>query len=803
MSNINFNLTLSLKSFEAQARKANSALGGIQKGVDKVKDNTNNANKAWSSFVGNLGAQAFIGVARSLGNMGAGLISAASRVEDLETQFKVLTGSSAQARKTMKELQDFSTRTPFQLEGLAETSQTLLAFGFQAEDLIPKLQSIGDVAAATGNNVKDIGLIFGQVAAAGKLTGERLLQLQQRGVPVLAALGKELGVTEAKARELVSSTEGVSFATFEKAFNSLSQEGGIAFEGMIQKSKTFSGVVSTTKDNVFALAVELGRELLPAAKAVAIGIINMSQAIIQSIKWIKENKELVIALGTAIGVTSGAMLLWASRTAIVNGALKALTLAQAALNIVMNANPVALLITGLGALAGAAVYVARNFDESKKVFFDFSITALKAIEPMETGFRKVFGNILTVWGYTAGTMLQTGATLANGIAKLFGTSLPPAIANIQDTILATAESFKNGGGAIAGEIDRLQKKSDELTTKIAENRAKLAQGDEEGTGGSGNGAADKARQAELEKQRAFNEQLLLLDQEFQGNKILVEQEAEVARAQFRAENQALSTEERLAQEALALEAQFEFEQKKLDITRQAELAKADLIQGEQKKALEKKKINDKFELASITLQNKKKLATEKQATKGKAQLAQEEQQIQASILQSTSSFLRTAGSMVKENSKEAKLLAIADATVQTYLGATRAFGTVPYPANFVAAGSVIAAGLANVAKITSAGNFRDGGVIQPLAGVSSGGDNLTANVNPGEVILNSQQAANTLFQLANNPQGQNQSGGLSQDAQAIIRAFENRPVVLVANDTELARSVSRGVIDGIIIGESN
>ena len=148
---------------------------------------------------------------------------------------------------------------------MAAAGKTFLAFGFGVDQLTDLLQKTGDVAAATGNSLQEIALIYGQVGAAGKLTGERLLQLQERGINVGPALADALKVPEAAVKDLVSKGK-VSLEIFEKAFASLSAEGGIAFGGLELKSQTLNGKLSTLSDNWDQLAKGIGNVFLPAAK---------------------------------------------------------------------------------------------------------------------------------------------------------------------------------------------------------------------------------------------------------------------------------------------------------------------------------------------------------------------------------------------------------------------------------------------------------------------------------------------------------------------------------------------------------
>ena len=54
---------------------------------------------------------------------------------------------------------------------------------------------LADVAGATGADLGGIATAFGQIQAKGRLQGEELLQLQERGVDLQGTLRKEYGLT--------------------------------------------------------------------------------------------------------------------------------------------------------------------------------------------------------------------------------------------------------------------------------------------------------------------------------------------------------------------------------------------------------------------------------------------------------------------------------------------------------------------------------------------------------------------------------------------------------------------------------
>ena len=275
---------------EKQALRALTALTkGIESFEKSAVKSVKKSDKAFDSFKGNLAAIATSGAIKAIASgltelVGASLQAAAS-TEKIQTQLEVLTGSQEKAAQLFKELTEFSATTPFQLQGIAEASAQLLSFGFEASTVQARIAKIGEVAAGSGSDLKEVALIYGQVAAAGKLTGERLLQLQERAIPIGAALANSLGVAESEVKDLVSSGV-VGFNEFEKAFNSLSESGGL-FEGAIKKqSETINGVLSTLGDNFFILQSKIGEAFAPnliqGAKVITESLQELTQVLIDN-----------------------------------------------------------------------------------------------------------------------------------------------------------------------------------------------------------------------------------------------------------------------------------------------------------------------------------------------------------------------------------------------------------------------------------------------------------------------------------------------------------------------------------------
>lgn len=279
MANLNIDLNLVVKNAQASLGRLENQAKGATNSLNRMEGSVKGINSGLKLLSGVVAGIGLFKLTQSVFDLAGASISSSGNLETLSTQFEVLTGSSQKATKVMSELVDFTAKTPFQLEGVAKAGQRLISFGFEVDSIQDKLQTLGDVSAASGADLGEMALIFGQVRAAGKLTGERLLQLQERAIPIGPALAKTMGVAESAVRDMVSQGK-VDFETFEKAFESLNDKGEFAFEGMIKRSRTLEGRASTLKDNLNLLGSDVGNQLLPSFK----GLITAATVVIDRLR---------------------------------------------------------------------------------------------------------------------------------------------------------------------------------------------------------------------------------------------------------------------------------------------------------------------------------------------------------------------------------------------------------------------------------------------------------------------------------------------------------------------------------------
>jgi hypothetical protein len=247
MSNGKIDYTVSLRDgFTAVLGKVRAGLGSLAGSVANVGRGAFRALTSLPTLLAGGGGLATIGKS----------IKEAFAVETMQTQFKVLLGSVDAAKARLKELQDFSASTPFQLDGIAQASRSLHVFSGGVLGGSDSLRIAGDAAAATGRQIEEVGFWYGRAYAAiknGQPFGEVAMRLQ------------EMGILTGEGRAQIDNLRKAGAST-ETVFGALNAEFAKFGGGMEELSKTGGGLVSTLKDNVKLSMAEFGEAFTGAAK---------------------------------------------------------------------------------------------------------------------------------------------------------------------------------------------------------------------------------------------------------------------------------------------------------------------------------------------------------------------------------------------------------------------------------------------------------------------------------------------------------------------------------------------------------
>ena len=349
---------------------------------------------------------------------GVGAVTAlGAQAEQTSVAFTTLVGSEEKAAGILKEINDFAAKTPYGNLDLIDNAKTMLNFGVQADKVNGYLRQLGDIAAGDKNKLGSLSLVFGQVASAGKMSGQDLLQFINAGFNPLKELEKMTGKTYAELQDMMSKGQ-IGFDAVAAAINHATSAGG-AFAGMSDKlSQTISGKFSTLVGNVQQAAVDMFNEIKPIVNdimdlflaivppiASAIrGIFSVIAGVIGFIvNWKTELGLLaaVVAVGTiafsAHAIAIGAV---AAIQGVVTIATNAWTAAQLLLNAALKDNPIGIVITVIAALVAGVVYCWNKFAG----FRAFILTMWNTM--------KGFGNIIKDY------VIDRLKTLMSGIGKI-------------------------------------------------------------------------------------------------------------------------------------------------------------------------------------------------------------------------------------------------------------------------------------------------------------------------------------------------------------------------------------------------
>lgn len=207
--------------------------------------------------------------------LGAGVVAGVkynASIESYQTSFEVMTGSAKKAAEVIDKLKKVGAETPFELPDLADTTQLLMNYGFSADEAMDKMMMLGDISQGSADKMSRIATAYGQMSSAGKVSLEDVKQMIEAGFNPLQEISESTGESMASLYDRISKGT-ISVDEITASMQRATSEGGKYFQSMEKQSQTFSGLISTLKDNAQQLLGEvvkpisdgLTESLLPAA----------------------------------------------------------------------------------------------------------------------------------------------------------------------------------------------------------------------------------------------------------------------------------------------------------------------------------------------------------------------------------------------------------------------------------------------------------------------------------------------------------------------------------------------------------
>lgn len=372
-------------------------------------------------------ARGFTAIPRALGPIGTALAGAFSigavtmfgnsvvrTLAEFEKYNAVLSttlGSAEAADAVFRQIQDFASTTPFQINELTDAYVRLANQGFQPS--MEAMRQMGDLAAAHGKGFIQLSeaIIDAQVNEFERLK-EFGIRAQKSGDTITFTYNKvktQVDNNAAAIRKYI-----VSLGNLQKnqgTMNKIAKTSGGLLSNLSDKWTMFQYRLGQANKWLLELAVNIAGKVINKLKLIAVwteknkivlqgyamqgfhflstvvkSVWNVMEGfigvVINVIHWVTENKKQIIGLVGVMGklavilgivratmmAYSGVMVLITLYKGITSGAYLAAA-AQWALNLAMNANPVGIIITAVGFLLPLLIGLASKFDWIKQGLF--------------------------------------------------------------------------------------------------------------------------------------------------------------------------------------------------------------------------------------------------------------------------------------------------------------------------------------------------------------------------------------------------------------------------------------------------
>lgn len=376
----NRSISVILRAEVDQYKRAMSEAGKATEEVGKKSSETGKRSQqssqqaydGWSKV-----ATPLIAVGGAITAMGAATLKTGIAYNQLQQQSRAalttLLGSAEAANAQMDRLDAFARTSPFSKQTFITAQQQMLAFGIEAQKVVPYLDAIQDAVAAAGGGSQQVGeiaFIMSQISSASKITAQDLMQFGQRGVNAAELIGSRMGKTGAQIRaDITAGTLGA-----DEALDALAAGMEARFDGAAANVKnTFSGALDRVSAAWRDLSASMAEPLVgKEGGGLAVGGLNAFADALRDLERAPDLLKLVAGgfvglSGTAL-LASGTLMTIIPRIAATNAAVENMGRgAQFAWGSAKN------LTKGIGIAAGA--FVAYEIALRSGVFATKSVTA--------------------------------------------------------------------------------------------------------------------------------------------------------------------------------------------------------------------------------------------------------------------------------------------------------------------------------------------------------------------------------------------------------------------------------------------
>ena len=389
----------------------------LDKFDNKVGKTESSGSKLSSTFkamaLANLAANAVTKVTGDLNSLVSESIKASDAMDKFRSTMKFAGLDNSAIEKSAAAVKKYADDTVYDLDVVANTTAQLAANGIK--DYNGLTQAAGNLNAVAGGNAdtfKSVAMVMTQTASAGKLTGENWRQLSDAIPGASGKIQEALKKNGAYTGDFRKALEQgkISADEFNQAIMDLGMT-DVAKEAATS-TKTIEGAIGNMKAGIVTSIMEIidaiGKDRITGAITAlgtfitnGLGLLKIIiPPVISALTWlfdlINRHQVVVSAMASAFIGFKAALAIDKGIDAV-KKALDGLTLAQAAakkaqaaLNVVMNLSPFAIIVVAITALVALLIYLWHTNEGFRN--------AVKAIwEGIKAAFVQAWEGIKAAW----------------------------------------------------------------------------------------------------------------------------------------------------------------------------------------------------------------------------------------------------------------------------------------------------------------------------------------------------------------------------------------------------------------------
>ena len=387
--------------------------GDIQKalGGPDVQSTLKSSGKSMGAVItGAVGGAVASVTGKAISTVLGSIDGAIKRVDTMNNFPKIMQNlgySSDDAKKSIETLSDRLTGLPTSLDSMAGAVQKVAPLTGNLAEATDISLALNDALLAGGKSTDlqaNAMEQYTQMLSIGKVDMAAWRSMMSAMPGQLGQLSESLLGAGANSMDLYAAMQDgtVSFDDFNKGLLALDKQGVNGYASFADQAKDATDGIGTGTQNMYTaitrgLANLIGK-FQPELSAFLEGTTDVINGIFTgvggAVDWIKGNLDWIGPLAAGIGAGAAAWALW-------TGAIKTWTTitnlakaAQIAFNVVMNANPIGLIVTAIAAVVGALVWFFTQTEVGKKAWGEFTSFLSDAWQAIADGAKWLWENVL-------------------------------------------------------------------------------------------------------------------------------------------------------------------------------------------------------------------------------------------------------------------------------------------------------------------------------------------------------------------------------------------------------------------------